>query len=293
LFANVGLGWTCVRSRGTDDVSRKRDRSLPVPLRVVAGILSVVVLATVALLTIPSVFGFGASSSNVQVQRPAQRSAQSLLTSTDNLPADCIPNPSGPPSSHYQLGLVGNVTSGVLTAGPATVANLTAKFCGIVTVVGSAPPCGATGTVYSPQDGQIFGAVTAQLTFIPGMQPKVPFVAHPGRITGGFKCAAPSSQGLVVDLDATVSGSTGLYGLSCTIGPLTIPLTGLITGPLDDLSGTLTASNFAVPGVTPSSTCAGQVPASLDQIAGLPIKPGGATAKITVTGSLYQPPPPG
>jgi hypothetical protein len=276
-----------------DDVSRKRDGSLPMGLRLAAGLLTVAVLALIVFVTIPSAGGDRASTTKTHVSLSVERATQNLLTSADNLPADCIPNPSGPPSSHYQLGLVGSVTSGDLTAGPATVANLTAKFCGIVTIVGSSPPCGATGTVSSPKDGQIFGALSAQLTFIPGMQPKVPFVAHPGTITGTFKCAPPSKQGLIVTLNATVSGSTGLYGLSCTIGPLTIPLTGLITGPLSALSGTLTASNFAVPGVTPSSTCGGQVPVSLDQIAGLPIKPGGATAKITVTGYLYQPPPTG
>jgi hypothetical protein len=214
-----------------------------------------------------------------------------LTANSDNLPADCIPKPSGPPGAPYQLGVVGTVHNGVLTAGPATIANVTAKFCGVVTVVQAKPPCGATGNVDSPQDGQIFGSLSAELTLVPGMQPKVPFVAHPGTITGTFTCTTNSSAGLAVSLIAKVSGSTGLFGLSCTIGPLTIPLTGVVTGPLDNATITLRSNDFAVPAVQSSSTCAGGVPANLDQIAGLPIRPGGATATLPATTSIYQPGP--
>ncbi len=254
-------------------------------------LLAAVVLALAVFVTLGLVDHAG-SGHRVATHRTthASRSPATLL-STDNLPADCIPNPSGPPGSPYELGLVGSVTNGEIQAGPATVADITAKFCGIVTVVGSKPPCRATGEVTSPMDGQIFGSLTADLTFVPSMQPKLPFVAHPGKITGTFTCA-PSNEGLLVTLDATVSGSTGLFGLSCTIGPLTIPLSGLVTGPLDDTTGVLTANRFSVPGVTPSSRCGGPVPAGVDQLAGLPIAPGGASAKLYVTASIYRPPPP-
>jgi hypothetical protein len=214
--------------------------------------------------------------------------ARTFLTSTDNLPPDCIPKSSGPPGSPYELGLVGTVTNGTLTAGPATVTNITAKFCGIVTLVNGKQPCGATGTVYVPPDGVIFGPLTAQLTLIPGMQPKVPFTAKPGSITGGFICESNNS-GLLVTTDAHVSGVTGLYGLACTIGPLTIPLTGTLTGPLGDASVTLRSNDFTVPAVGSASTCPGDAPAQLDQIAGLPIAPGGASATLSATVSLYQP----
>ena len=213
-----------------------------------------------------------------------------VLTASDNLPADCIPNPSGPPGAPYELGLVGTVNNGVLVAGPARVADINAKFCGIVTVVKGQPPCGATGLVFSPADGQIFGSLSAALTLVPGMEPKVPFVAHPGTITGTFGCGS-STQGLVVNLKATVSGSTGLFGLSCAIGPLTIPLSGAVTGPLSNASVVLRGSDFAVPAVRPSPSCAGQVPANLNAIAGLPIAPGGASATLPATTSLYQPGP--
>jgi hypothetical protein len=213
-----------------------------------------------------------------------------LTANSANLPADCTPKPSGPPGAPYELGLVGTVNNGVLTAGPATIANITAKFCGIVTVVPGKPPCGATGSVVSPQDGQIFGSLSVQLTMIPGMDPKVPFVAHPSSITGGFSCVS-SESGLAVSLNARVSGTTGLFGLSCTIGPLTIPLTGVVTGPLANATITLRGNDFGVPAVQSSPTCAGAVPANLDQIAGLPIRPGGATATLPATTSIYQPAP--
>jgi hypothetical protein len=211
-----------------------------------------------------------------------------LLTASGSLPADCIPQPSGPPHGPYQLGLVGSVQGGIITAGAATVADITAKFCGIVTVVNGTAPCGATGSVVSPPDGQVFGSLSATLTLVPGMLPKVPFVAHAGTITGGFACQQ-STNGLEVTLDATVSGSTGLFGLSCTIGPLTIPLSGVLTGPLSNASITLRSDDFAVPVVSSSPTCSGQVPANLDAIAGLPIPAGKASATLPATAALYQP----
>lgn len=262
-----------------------------------AGVLAgVILLLTSGFVTSESAFNPG--NSHELVRHVGRSSTQGdladqgklLSASSANLPADCMPKPSGPPGAPYQLGVVGTVHNGVITAGPATIADITAKFCGVVTVVPGKPPCGATGSVSSPQDGQIFGSLSAELTMIPGLDPKVPFVAHPGSITGGFSCVS-SENGLAVSLDAKVSGSTGLFGLSCTIGPLTIPLTGVVTGPLANATITLRSNDFAVPAVQSSPTCAGAVPANLDQIAGLPIRPGGATATLPATTSIYQPGP--
>jgi hypothetical protein len=212
------------------------------------------------------------------------------LADDDNLPADCIPNPVGPPTAPYQLGLVGTLHDGTLTAGPATVADINATFCGVVTLVNSPPPCGVTGSVYVPPDGQVFGPLSVALTLVPGMTPTIGFTANPATITGGFSCTASSSNGLDVSLEATVSGTTsGIFGVSCTIGPLTIPLTGVITGPLTALTGTLTSNDFAVPTVQSSPTCPGSVPANIDAIAGLPLAAGGGTATLPVSASLYQP----
>lgn len=214
-----------------------------------------------------------------------------VRTSASSLPADCVPEPSGPPNGPYQLGLVGTVTNGVLDTGTTRVANIKAKFCAVVTVVAGQPPCGATGSVNSPPDGQVFGSLSATLTLIPSMSPTVPFKATPGHITGGFACAS-SVNGLEVNVDATVSGTTGLFGLSCTIGPFTVPLSGVLTGPFNDASITLRGNDFVVPGVSSSARCPGNVPAGLDEVAGLPIPAGQASLILPATAALYRPPTP-
>jgi hypothetical protein len=214
---------------------------------------------------------------------------KAALTSSTPLPADCIPNASGPPTAPYQLGLVGTVHDGVLTAGPATVANISATFCGVITVVKGTPPCGATGNVVSPTDGQMFGPLSVSLTLVPDTNVSLGFTAHGGTISGTFGCGS-SQNGLNVTMDATVSGSTApLFGVSCTIGPFTIPLTGTVTGPLTDLTATLSSDDFSVPGIQSSPTCPGALPANVDAIAGLPLAPGQASASLPVTASIYQP----
>ena len=218
--------------------------------------------------------------------------ASKVRLTASNIPRDCVPNPAGPPTSPYQLGLVGTAANGSLTAGPATVANVNAKFCGIVTLVNGTPPCGATGAAESPVDGQVYGPLSVVLTLVPGMTPTIGFTANPGTITGGFSCSS-SQNGLAVSLDARVSGSTApLFGVSCTIGPLDLPLTGAVTGPLSAANATLSSSDFTVPALTPSSTCPASVAANIDDIAGLPLAPGRASASLPITASLYQPPAP-
>jgi len=213
---------------------------------------------------------------------------RALAATGGPLPADCVPNPAGPPGSTYQLGLVGTVTNGSLTAGPTAVMNISAKFCGVVTVVGGTPPCGATGSVVSPADGQVFGTLSAAITLIPGITPSVPFTASPSVITGSFPCTS-SQNGLPVNMNALVGGTTGLFGVSCTVGPVVIPLSGMLTGPLTGASVTLTSNSFTVPAVQPSPTCPPPVASSLNTLAGLPIAPGGATITLPATASLYLP----
>ena len=211
------------------------------------------------------------------------------LTSSD-LPDDCVPNPAGPPNSTYQLGLVGTAANGALSTGSATVSHVNAKFCGIVTLVTGTPPCGATGSVNSPTDGQEYGPLSILLTLVPKMDPTIGLVANPGTITGGFSCSS-SQNGLPVALNANVSGSTApLFGVSCTIRA-TIPLTGAVSGPLTATTATLTSNNLIVPPVQPTATCPAPVAANVDAIAGLPLSPGQSSATFPVMASLYQPAP--
>ena len=170
-----------------------------------------------------------------------EASKRARLVSSD-LPADCVPNPAGPPIAPYELGLVGTATDGALNTGSVTVSGINAKFCGIVTLVTGTPPCGATGSVDSPPDGQRFGGpLSAVLTLVPKMTPTIGFVANPGTITGGFSCTS-SQNGLAVAFDAHVSGTTApLFGVSCNIA-VSIPLTGAVTGPLTATAATLKSS---------------------------------------------------
>ena len=212
------------------------------------------------------------------------------LVSSD-LPADCMPNPAGPPTAPYELGLVGTATNGTLNTGSVTVAGINAKFCGIVTVVTGTPPCGATGSVDSPPDGQRFGGpLSAVLTLVPKMTPTIGFVANPGTITGGFSCTS-SQNGLAVDFDAHVSGTTApLFGVSCNIA-VSIPLTGAVTGPLTATAATLKSSGVGPPTVQPSPTCPAPVAANVEQISGVPPSAGTSSATLPVVASLYQPGP--
>jgi len=171
-------------------------------------------------------------------------------------------------------------------AGP----GIDAKFCGIITLVNGTPPCGTTGSVDSPTDGQKYGPLSVVLTLVPKMTPTIGFVANPGTITGGFSCTS-SQNGLAVALNANVSGTTApLFGVSCTIRA-TIPLTGAVTGPLTDTTATLTSNDLNVPALQPSTTCPAAVAANVDMIAGLPLAPGHSSATLPVIASIYQPGP--
>ncbi len=58
------------------------------------------------------------------------------------------------------------------------------------------------------------------------------------------------------------------------------------------LTATLSSSNFTVPALTPSPSCPASVAANIDDIVGLPLAPGQASASLPITASLYQPPAP-
>ncbi|HXW34911.1 MAG TPA: hypothetical protein VEJ87_10070 [Acidimicrobiales bacterium] len=210
-------------------------------------------------------------------------------SNADGLPDDCVPNSAGPPTSPYQLGLVGTINDGSLVTGPASVSNINATFCSVVTVVQGNAQCPASSQVTAQPDDQVFGNLQVALNLVPGMTPTIKFTPNPGPIVGTTSCAS-SVNGLAVTLDATVGGSTGpLFGVSCSIGPFTIPLTGRITGPFTHLTGTLTNSTFSVPAIQQSPDCPGAIPENIDEIAGLPLGPGQSTASLPVTASLYQP----
>jgi hypothetical protein len=261
----------------------------------------VAVLASVGIVTVvgasavaPTVALARTASVHARAHRSGATAIREVVAQSpadDGLPPDCVPAPAGPPTSPYELGLVGTVTNGALTTGSWTVSNIDAKFCGIVTVVNGTPPCLVTGDIEVPPDGQMFGPLSVALTPVPGMSPVVGLVANPGPISGTLSCGS-SQNGLAVALDAVVGGSTApLFGVSCTIGPVTIPLGGSVTGPLGSATATLTGNDFGVPAIQPSPTCPSAVASNIDAIAGLPLAAGGASATLPATASLYQPGP--
>jgi hypothetical protein len=269
----------------------------PTPIRTsrrwVAVVVAVLASVTLAAGLVTTLTGATATQVRARHEAAAKLSGHAVLTSTTpaDLPSDCLPNGSGPPSSPYQLGLVGTVHGGAISAGPARVDDIDLNFCGVVTVVPGSPPCYATTKVVTEPDDQVFTntALHVTLTMIPGMTPSIGFTPQPGPISGSTPCAS-SSHGLQVALDATVEGSTTpVFGVSCTIGPFTIPLRGSVTGPLTHLTGTVSSSSFSVPAITPTTTCPSDIADNVDEITGLPLPAGRSSAALPVTAYLYQP----
>jgi hypothetical protein len=208
------------------------------------------------------------------------------------LPADCVPNGAGPPGSPYQLGFVAEVGPGSLVAGPVAVNGITAKVCGIATVVEGRGPCAVTAEVTVPPDGQKFGPLNATITELPGLSPQIPFTPDAKGLTSGLGCGS-SANGLSVTAVANVGGHAGLFGLSCGLD-LTIDLTATITGPIDnglDLSGTFRSNSFGIPAVSPSPSCPGGVTTNLNSIVGLPLPPGKAVLDLPFKAAVYVPQP--
>jgi hypothetical protein len=204
----------------------------------------------------------------------------------DNLPKDCLPNPIGPPGAPYQFGIVVVVTDGSLTAGPVAVPNISATICGIVTVTTGTAGCPAGTTIVIPPDGQLFGPLNAYLHVIPGLDPSVPFTPHPQEIVSSLGCQS-SQGGLKVSATGNVGGTAGAFGVACSI-QVTVPLAGIITGPLDppfQAHGTFTGQ-LKVPAVALSPTCPAEVATNLNEIVGLPTV---GTVTLPFTAAIYIP----
>lgn len=232
------------------------------------------------------------------------------LSSTSVLPADCVPNPAGPPAGPYQFGFVAEVgpRSGqpsYLEAGPnfeavsgtgqpvAEVNNITAKICGVATIVPGPPGCPVEVQITVPPDGQKFGPLTATILTIPGLTPGVPVTPQTQRLGSTVGCSS-SVNGLVTTTVAVVVGNAGLFGLACGID-LTVDLTATITGPLDPGDGSLSlhgmfiARDFGLPAVSPSTSCPAGVVSNLNTIAGLPLSPGHAILVLPFVAATYLP----
>jgi hypothetical protein len=193
------------------------------------------------------------------------------------------------------LGLVGTVTNGTITTPTVSVDDVDAKICGIVQVQPGTGGCAADTTITVPADGQAFAPLKATVAVVPGQPISVPFTVVPHPLTASLGCGS-SADGLVFSVSATVSGSTGLFGVACTIGPIALSIQGAAGQPgfnppttsLSDVTGRFTA-DFGIPAVSPDATCPSSVAANLDPIAQLPTTPDAAHLVLPIVTSIYQP----
>jgi hypothetical protein len=256
-------------------------------------------VALIGALALPAGPAHSTRSPAPAAARGAAPASARLLASggSSSLPADCTPNPTGPPSHPYQLGFVASVT-GSLATGPVAVSGIKAKACGIATV-GPSNTCGVTADVNVPQDGQLFAPVKATITVIPGLSPQIPFSPKAQSLTSGLGCES-SANGINVTAVAKVGGAAGLFGLTCGV-TLTLPLKATILGPLESsglgLYGTFSGNGtFVLPAITPSYTAAQYCPAGAAAIAdksfGLPLTAPGSSLSLPFHAGVYIPPAP-
>jgi hypothetical protein len=175
------------------------------------------------------------------------------------------------------------------------VNDITAKICGIATIVPGTPPCPVKVQINVPSDGQKFGPLDATILTIPGLTPSVPFTPEPRPLTSTVSCGS-SVNGLVTSTVALVGGTAGLFGLACGI-TLSLTLTATVTGPLNpgdgslSLHGVFNNNNFPVPAAGPSQACPAGVVSNLNAIAGLPLLPGHAILNLPFVAATYLPTP--
>jgi hypothetical protein len=256
--------------------------------------------ALVAALILPA----GSARSSHSQSPPAHRqggSGLAQLIASPQLPGDCQPKTWTELQklhlpTHYELGFVAEVGPqpghpSDLVVGPVRVDNITAKACGVATVINGSGGCAINAAVNVPADGQLFRPIKATITEIPGLTPQVPFSPQAKSLTSGLGCGS-SVNGLQVSAQATVGGSANIFGLSCGV-TLTIPLKATITGPIDaglDLHGVFVASKpFLIPAVTASPTCPAGVAVTASKSFGLPLTAGTNSLSLPFSAAIYLP----
>ncbi|HLI23958.1 MAG TPA: hypothetical protein VKU91_03320, partial [Acidimicrobiales bacterium] len=207
--------------------------------------------------------------------------------------AQCQPVYDAPP---YQLGVVGSFSGGQLKVGYATVAGTTGgisgTFCGIASLQPGKGSCPVELALTVPAQGQQFSPLGITFDVVPGMTPDIKDgTVLPGDLQGGVVCPDPAGQYSVeATATAQATASTGLFGLACDIGPVSIPLSGTLSGTPPELTGTLTSAPFTIPAGAASPTCPASVVSLLNSIGELPYHQ--AAFSINVTASTYAPSPP-
>lgn len=226
---------------------------------------------------------------------PKVRVASSAVTADlaiPPLPADCIPKP----GIQIQLGAYATF-SGSFTVdgpyGPELSAGVSGSFCGIGTVVNPPRAVCPAGTsvatqLYVPADGQTFHLPGVDITMVPGVTPEVEQTTVVPQPITAVVCAVVSTGPLQVDLTASISAAAGLFGASCVIGPLDVPLRGSIDGPLSDFQFTFGSGPFGIPAATPTARCPSSVTTALNSLFTFPLSVGSAHISLSGTGEVYQ-----
>jgi hypothetical protein len=215
------------------------------------------------------------------------------LAATAALPADCIPR-SGPP---YQVSATGNFEGTFSLGSHVAVDDIAGTFCALATVIppiAGHPSATACFTFVLPVDGLTFAPLEATLSYLPGTTTIVQHLrAGLASRVSGVLCDDAGGGPLVIATTITASASASLFDATCSIGPVTVPVTARVTGDIAHDAGviTITAGAFSIPGVAPSALCPASLASTADSIVPLPAPAG--TARFTIKGTVgvYLPAP--
>jgi hypothetical protein len=206
-----------------------------------------------------------------------------------SLPADCVPHV-GPP---YQIGAVGRFYGGTFTMGSGVnVNNIGGTFCAVATVVSPIEP-GAQicANFVAPSNGMQFNPLTATINIIPGVTTYIGHITMSVGSISAYVCDNAAPGPITLQTHVTASAGAPLLGSDCSIGPLTVPVTGELQGPLDPGPATATLTNlpFTIPTLPVSSECPAGLADAADSILALPSGLGHITVSAAV--SVYVPSP--
>lgn len=217
--------------------------------------------------------------------------ARATLASTGlQLPPDCIPKN----GDQIQVGVIASFTSTLTVAGQYGTELTTAldgSLCGVGYLESPPPGVCPPGTVAAlaftvPADGQMFPAPQVKITLVPGVTPTLPNVKVQTEKIVATVCASHSVGAIHLSLTIEISASDSFFGTNCAIGPLRIPLSGVLYGYLGDFTATMTAI-FGIPAIAPSAECPAGLTRDVSQVFQFPTAPNAAHLSLTAHGEAY------
>jgi len=238
------------------------------------------------LLVLAAVVCIGMPSSAAP-QAPSAKAAVSGMP----LPSDCKPDPNPPPTEY---GFVARISDGTLDgSGPLKVNGIDVSVCGVIRLVNAQPGSGCSGIqgqLIIPGDGVVTNSLDASLAIkgMPVIQ-HVPTTVSVAPLTSYLSCGS-SSDGLKLDLNMSLTGSSGAFGLACDV-PMSGTLHATVTGPLltSPYRGNATMTGAVSLGTVSNNDayCPGQLPSRINRIADLPDS--GYQANWPAKVSVYMP----